>query len=114
VGSEGVATGLFLGRVPYIRGGSGPRKAVVSFGGNALLKRLDRADARRRTGAIGAETMVGGLPADQFFDRGAFEETARLIPGARLEAFEGGRHMLPVERGRHVARRLADFLGGHR
>lgn len=64
--------------------------------------------------AIGAETLVVGGTADQFFDRGAFAETARLIPGARLELFEGERHMLPVERRRDVARRLADFLCGHR
>ena len=271
----GVETGLFLGRIPYIRGGSGPRKAVVFFGGNALLKRLDRSDARRYAGTvaallppgttflilgyeadpppsygldaivgdlarivgdevgratvvglsfggfvalrfaaarpelvdrlvllvsahrfsaegrervaaqlacleagdlaglvranaalfrrprynwlvrarlwhgrrsgrfaagfndpaavarayralfaadlgrnaalaagIGAEALVVGGTADQFFGRGAFEETARLIPRARLALLAGERHMLPVERRRDVARLLADFLNG--
>ncbi len=37
-----VKTGLLGSRVPYIRGGSGQREAVVFFGGNALLKRLDQ------------------------------------------------------------------------
>ncbi len=273
MGSEGVKTGLFLGKIPYIKGGSGPKKAVVFFGGNALFKRLDRSDARRyaatvaallpagttfhilgyeadpppsygldaivddlarivgeeigratvvgvsfggfvalrfaathpglvdrlvllvgahrfsaegrrriaaqiasleagdldglvrdnavlfrrpwynwlvrlrlrrrkgrvaaefndpasiarayraifstdfeRNGAyaarIGAETLIVGGTADQFFGRDDFEETTRLIPRARLELFAGERHMLPVERRRDVARLLADFLGG--
>lgn len=271
--SDGVETGLFLGKIPYIKGGSGPRKVIVFFGGNALLKRLDRSDARRyagmiaallpvgttfhilgyeedpppsysldaivhdlarivgdeigratvigvsfggfvalrfaathpelvdrlvllvsahrfsregwqriaaqiasleagdlsgmvrdnaalfrrpwynwlvqlryrrrkgrfgaefndpasvarayrtlfstdfeRNGAyagrIGAETLIIGGTADQFFGRDDSEETARLIPRARLELFEGERHMIPVERRRDVARLLADFLGG--
>ena len=273
--SDGVETGLFLGKIPSIKGGSGPRKAVVFFGGNALLKRLDRSDAHRyagmigallpasttfhilgyeedpppsysldaivhdlakivsdeigratvigisfggfvalrfaathpelvdklvllvsahrfspagrqridaqitaleagdleglvrdnsvlfrrpwynglvrlrlwlrrrkrrfaaefndpapvarayralfstdfeRNGAyaarIGAETLIIGGSADQFFGRHDLEETARLIPRARLEMFEGERHMLPVERRQDVARLLADFLGG--
>lgn len=38
-----VETGLLLGRIPYIRGGAGPRTAVVFFGANALFQRLDRA-----------------------------------------------------------------------
>lgn len=38
-----VTTGLFEGRIPYIRGGSGERTAVVFFGANALFQRLDRA-----------------------------------------------------------------------
>ena len=42
-----VDTGLFLGRIPYIKVGSGPRRAVVFFEGNALFKRLDRSDAGR-------------------------------------------------------------------
>ena len=37
-----VESGLLQGRVPYIRGGSGPREALVLFGVNALLKRLDQ------------------------------------------------------------------------
>src|SRR6478735_7585922 len=37
-----VESGLIAGRAPYIRGGSGRRDAVVFFGGNALLKRLDK------------------------------------------------------------------------
>ena len=42
-----VDTGLFLGRIPYIKAGSGSRTAVIFFGGNALFKPLDRSDASR-------------------------------------------------------------------
>jgi len=38
-----IETGVFLGRIPYIRGGSGNRVAVVFFGANALFQPLDRA-----------------------------------------------------------------------
>ncbi|MFN0106299.1 MAG: alpha/beta fold hydrolase [Bryobacteraceae bacterium] len=37
-----VETGLFGNGVPYIRGGSGHREAVVFFGANALFRRLDK------------------------------------------------------------------------
>src|SRR3954469_18061601 len=37
-----VESGLLAGRVPYIRGGSGPRTACVFFGVNALFRRLDQ------------------------------------------------------------------------
>ncbi len=48
-----VETGVLLGKIPYIRGGSGPRHAVVFFGGNALFKRLDRSsDPARYAGQI--------------------------------------------------------------
>ncbi len=54
---------------------------------------------------IRAETLNIGGNADQYFDVAAFEETARRIPVARLELFDGETHMLPVER-RRVAVRL--------
>jgi pimeloyl-ACP methyl ester carboxylesterase len=48
-----VETGLLAGKIPYIRGGSGPRHAVVFFGGNALFKRLDQSsDPARYAGQI--------------------------------------------------------------
>jgi len=43
-----VETGLLAGKIPYIRGGAGPRHAVVFFGGNALFKRLDKSSDPRR------------------------------------------------------------------
>jgi pimeloyl-ACP methyl ester carboxylesterase len=50
-----VKTGLLAGRIPYIRGGGGPRHAVVFFGGNALFKRLDlSSDPGRYAGQIAA------------------------------------------------------------
>ena len=59
---------------------------------------------------IGAETLIVGGTADQYFDAAAFEETARRIPVARSKLFDGETHMLPVERRRDVARVLAEFL----
>ena len=59
---------------------------------------------------IAAETLIVGGTADQYFDAAAFEETARRIPVARLELFDGETHMLPVERRRDVARVVAEFL----
>lgn len=37
-----VETGMFLGRIPYIRGGAGDRTAIVFFGANALFQPLHR------------------------------------------------------------------------
>lgn len=59
---------------------------------------------------IGAETLIIGGTADQYFDATAFEETARRIPLARLKLFDGETHMLPVERSRDVARIIVEFL----
>ena len=59
---------------------------------------------------IRTKTLIIGGSADQYFDVAAFEETARRIPVARLELFDGETHMLPVERRRDVARVLAEFL----
>jgi pimeloyl-ACP methyl ester carboxylesterase len=59
---------------------------------------------------VTAPTLVVGGTADQYFDRQVFEETARMIPGARVELFEGETHMLPIERSRDVASAVAAFL----
>ncbi|HZH51294.1 MAG TPA: alpha/beta hydrolase [Microvirga sp.] len=59
---------------------------------------------------IEAPTLIVGGTRDQFFDVQAMQETARLIPCARLELFERETHMLPVERPRDVARTVATFL----
>ncbi|WP_210485173.1 alpha/beta fold hydrolase [Microvirga antarctica] len=57
-----------------------------------------------------APTLVIGGTADQFFGAHVFEETAKLIPGARLALFEGETHMLPIERSADVAKAIEDFL----
>lgn len=36
--ADRVESGLFSGRIPNIRGGSGPKHAVVFFGANALFR----------------------------------------------------------------------------
>ena len=60
---------------------------------------------------IVSPTLVIGGTADQLFDPGAFEETAGLIPGARMHLFERETHMLPIEKSAEVAGVIADFVG---
>lgn len=59
---------------------------------------------------ISSPTLVVAGTADQYFDRGAFEETSNLIPGARLKLFERETHMLPIEKSRAVAGVINGFL----
>lgn len=59
---------------------------------------------------ISTRTLVIGGTRDQFFDRAAYDETAGMIPQARLALFEGETHMLPAERSGDVAREIAAFL----
>jgi pimeloyl-ACP methyl ester carboxylesterase len=59
---------------------------------------------------IVAPTLVMGGTADQYFDTPVFEETVRMIPGARLELWEGETHMLPIEARGKVATAVAAFL----
>lgn len=59
---------------------------------------------------ITAPTLVVGGSADQFFGSGVFEETAKLIAGARIMLYKGETHMLPIERSGDVADAIAAFL----
>jgi pimeloyl-ACP methyl ester carboxylesterase len=59
---------------------------------------------------IKASTLVIGGTADQFFGPQVFEETAAMIPGARVRLLEGETHMLPIERSGDVAQAIAEFL----
>lgn len=52
-------SGLLSGGVPFIRGGEGPRHAVIFFGANALLWRLDKVRERHRF----AREVARALPA---------------------------------------------------
>lgn len=47
-----LSTGLFLGRIPYMRLGSGPRRIVALYGGNAFLQRLDQPGATRHAARV--------------------------------------------------------------
>jgi len=60
---------------------------------------------------IVSPTLIIGGTADQLFDRGASEETAAMIPGARIHLFERETHMLPIEKSDDVAGAITDFLG---
>jgi pimeloyl-ACP methyl ester carboxylesterase len=59
---------------------------------------------------ITSPTLVIGATADQLFDRESLEETAAMIPSARLRLFEQETHMVPIERSAAVAAAIADFL----
>jgi pimeloyl-ACP methyl ester carboxylesterase len=61
-------------------------------------------------GGIRAPTLIVGGTADQFFDRSAFEETARAIPSATLVLLDRETHTVPVERPRMVAAAIGAFL----
>jgi len=52
---------------------------------------------------IVSPTLIIGGTADQLFGRGASEETAGLIPGARIHLFDNETHMLPVEKSDEVS-----------
>lgn len=60
---------------------------------------------------IVSPTFVIGGTADQLFDPKASEETAALIPGAKIHLFERETHMLPIEKSDAVAGVIADFVG---
>lgn len=59
---------------------------------------------------IMAPTLVVGGTSDQYFDVRVFEETAGMIPNARLKLYPDETHMLPIERSRDVATDLAAFI----
>jgi pimeloyl-ACP methyl ester carboxylesterase len=71
VPSDQVETGLLAGKIPYIRGGSGPRHAVMFFGGNALFKRLDQSSGPGRY----AGQIASLLPEGFRFTILGYEET---------------------------------------
>jgi pimeloyl-ACP methyl ester carboxylesterase len=60
---------------------------------------------------IVSPTLVIGGTADQLFGRGAFEETAGLVPGAQIHLFERETHMLPIEKSDEVAGVITKFCG---
>jgi pimeloyl-ACP methyl ester carboxylesterase len=60
--------------------------------------------------SIAAPTLIVGGTRDIFFDVGALEETARMIPSAQLKLFRDETHMLPIERARSVAKVVKAFL----
>lgn len=67
---------------------------------------IDAGTLRRIT----CPTLIVGGTRDQFFDRGALEETAAAIASAKLVLVEGETHMLPIERPHVVSQAIATFL----
>ena len=77
-----VESGLLGNGVPYIRGGSGPREAVVFFGVTALFRRLDKTPDPRRY----ARQVSRLLPGHRFTILGYagsnFDEIVRKMTAA--------------------------------
>jgi pimeloyl-ACP methyl ester carboxylesterase len=81
--------------------------ALIIRGLRAVLDEpLDAAQLAR----VAAPCLLVGGTRDQFFGEGMQQQTAAHLPNASLELVEDETHMLPVERARHVARVLAQFL----
>ena len=59
---------------------------------------------------IRVPTLVIGGTADQFFGPQVFEETAALVPHAKVKLFESETHMLPIERAGDVAEAISIHL----
>ncbi len=79
---SGVETGSIADRVPYIRGGSGPREAVVFFGANALFRPLHKTSSPR----LYARQVARLLPGYRFTILGyagsGFDEIVREMATA--------------------------------
>lgn len=52
-------TGLFHAKIPYIKGGSGPKSLVFFYGGSALLTSLDKSSVRDHLRVIEAYVPAG-------------------------------------------------------
>jgi pimeloyl-ACP methyl ester carboxylesterase len=87
--------------------------AVIVRGLNAVAGE-DFGDDPSWLARIAAPTLIVGATRDRFFDVASLEETARLIPSARLHLFENETHMLPVERARDVTKVVTRFLSTQR
>ena len=74
------------------------RETLAALREHPLLKKRNKSGWERR------ELM------NQYFDTPVFEETARMIPNARLKLWEGEAHMLPIEKRGEVAIAVAAFL----
>ena len=60
---------------------------------------------------ITAPTLIIGGEKDQFFSISQFEETAELIPNAKLIFIEGAGHPAPLEQSKLVKKEVFRFLG---
>lgn len=117
-----VETGLLGGNVPFIRGGSGERHAVVFFGVNALFKRLDRASDPGRYARQVARLIPGhrftilgytGASFQEIVDNLAFaiEDPPDLLAGISFGGFAAMRF---AARYPQSVRRLLLLVSAHR
>lgn len=75
------------------------------------LEAEDRFDLARLAPPVSVPTLVVGGGKDKFYDRALFEETAALIPGARLLIVAGKGH-IAVTNSAAAQTAIADFLRG--
>jgi pimeloyl-ACP methyl ester carboxylesterase len=59
---------------------------------------------------IKAPTLIFGAGRDQFFSTEAYEETAKLIPNAKLKFFPEETHMILIERNKDIKKAIKEFL----
>jgi pimeloyl-ACP methyl ester carboxylesterase len=107
-----IERGLFLGRVPFLKGGAGPKTVAVFFGANALFRRIDRMNTGRYAGAVerllprGYRFFILGYeenpPEDYGFER-IVEDSARIL----REHVGRAAAVMGISFGGFVAQRLA-------
>jgi pimeloyl-ACP methyl ester carboxylesterase len=59
---------------------------------------------------IKAPALIFGADKDQFFDADKYEETAKLIPNAKLKMFPGETHMILIEKNKEIKKTIGEFL----
>lgn len=106
--------------VPPRRGRTAAAAAAWLFGPAVVGRRFDLADMATTIEAedgfdlaalpaVQAPTLILGGADDRYYDRGLFEETARLIPGSRLRILDGRGHVT-VTVDRRFRTELTGFL----
>lgn len=117
-----IETGLLAGKVPFIRGGSGERRAVVFFGVNALFKPLHRVSDPGRYARQVARLIPGhrftilgyaGATFQEIVDNAAFaiEDPPDLLVGISFGGFAAMRF---AARYPQSAKRLLLLVSAHR
>ncbi len=99
-----IETGLLNGRVPFLRGGSGARHAVVFFGVNALFKRLDHVPNPARYACQVARLLPGYRFTILGYAASTFDEIVRDAAAAIATAPDA---VLGISLGGLVAMRFA-------
>lgn len=59
---------------------------------------------------VKAKTLIVGAEHDQFFSKEIYQETAKLIPNAKLEFFKDETHMVVIEKSLKVRKMIKEFM----